>query len=59
LNSSLNPARNTRIDYKWKQDGGKTVRGPSIVLMAWEIFQIASEVRFDDAQINMAHNRYL
>lgn len=57
LNSSLDLVRNTRIDYKWQHDGGKTVRGPSIVLMAWELFQIASEVRFDDAQINMAYNR--
>ena len=49
--------RNTRIYYKWQQDRGKTVRGPSIVLMPWNIFQIASEVRVDNAQINMAYNR--
>jgi hypothetical protein len=51
--------RNTRIYYKWQQDRGKTVRGPSIVLMACKIFQIGSEVHLDNAQINMAYNRTL
>jgi hypothetical protein len=40
-----------------KRYGGKTVRGPSIVLMAWKIFEIASEVHLDIVQINVAYNR--
>jgi hypothetical protein len=59
LHSSLDLVRNTRIDYEWQYDGGNTVRGPFIVLMACELFQLASEVHFDDAQINMAYNRNL
>jgi len=35
LNASLNLMRNTRIDYKWKLCDGRTVRGPSIVLIAF------------------------
>jgi hypothetical protein len=53
--SNLSLVQNTRINYKWQWYGGRTVRGLSIVLMARNRTQVASEVHsFNALTISMS-----